>query len=60
MVAYFTYFTGDDINMESGKAWTAIDRLYTIWKSDLTDKIKREFVKAVAASVLLYGCNTWT
>ena len=25
------------------KAWTAIDRLSIIWKSDLTDKIKRSF-----------------
>ena len=25
------------------KAWTAIDRLLVIWKSDLTDTIKRIF-----------------
>ena len=34
--------------------------LSTIWESDLTDNIKREFFQAVAASVLLYGCTTWT
>ena len=31
-----------------------------IWKSDLTDKIKRNFFQAVVVSILLYGCTTWT
>ena len=55
------------IDMESNacsgffqKAWTAIDRLLIIWKSDLTDKIKRSFFKAAVVSILLYGCTTWT
>ena len=34
-----------DTNMRLAKAWTAIDRLSVIWKSDLTDKIKRIFSK---------------
>ena len=42
------------------KAWTAIDRLSIIWKSDLTDKIKRSFFQAAVVSILLYGCTTWT
>ena len=29
--------------MCQAKAWTAIDRLLIIWKSDLSDKIKRDF-----------------
>ena len=32
-----------DINTQLAKAWTAIDRLSVIWKSDLTDKIKHSF-----------------
>ena len=32
-----------DIDMWLTKAWTAIDRLSIIWKSDLTDKMKRSF-----------------
>ena len=36
------------------------DRLSIIWKSDLTDKIKRSFFQAEVASILLYGCTTWT
>ena len=33
----------NDINMRLAKAWTAIDRLSVIWKSDLTDKIEHSF-----------------
>ena len=42
------------------KAWIAIDRLSIKWKSDLTDKMKRSFFQAAVASILLYGCTTWT
>ena len=42
------------------KAWTAIDRLSIIWKSDLTDKMKHSFFQAAVVSILLYGCTTWT
>ena len=42
------------------KAWTAINRLSIIWKSDLTDKMKRSFFQAAVTSILLYGCTTWT
>ena len=48
------------ISMRLAKAWTGIDRLSVIWKSELTDKIKRSFFKAVVVSILLYGCTTWT
>ena len=45
----FTYLgssllsTKKDINTRLAKAWTAMNRLSVIWKSDLTDKIKRSF-----------------
>ena len=39
---------------------TAIDRLLIIWKSDLSNKIKQDFFQAVAVSILLYGCTTWS
>ena len=42
------------------KAWTAIDNLSIIWKSDLTDKMKRSFFQAAVVSILLYGCTIWT
>ena len=46
--------------MRLTKAWTAIDKLSIIWKSDLTDKMKRGFFQAAVVSILLYGCTTWT
>ena len=49
-----------DIDTRLTKAWTAIDRLSIIWKSDLTDKMKRSFFQAAVVSILLYGCTTWT
>ena len=42
-----------DINTRLAKAWTAIDRLSIIWKSDLTDKMKRSFFQEAVISKLL-------
>ena len=52
--------TEKDIDTWLTKAWTAIDRLSIIWKSDLTDKMKRSFFQAAVVLMLLYGCTTWT
>ena len=66
LVDKFTYqgssvsSTEKDINTRLIKAWTSIDRLYVIWKSNLTDKIKRCFLQAAVLSILMYGCTTWT
>ncbi len=47
--------TEKDIDSGLTKAWTAINRLSIIWKSDLTDKMKRSFFQAAVTSILLYG-----
>ena len=66
LVDKFTYLgssvssTEKDIDTRLAKAWTAIDRLSVIWKSDLTDKMKRSFFQAAVVSILLYGCTTRT
>ena len=52
--------TEKEIETRLTKAWTAINRLSVIWKSDLTDKMKRSFFRAAVISILLYGCTTWT
>ena len=52
--------TEKDIDTRLTKAWTAINRLSIIWKSDLTDKMKRSFFQAAVTSILLYGLTTWT
>ena len=66
LVDKFTYLgnsvssTEKDIDTQLTKAWTAIDKLSIIWKSDLSDKTKRSFFQAAVVSILLYGCTTWT
>ena len=66
LVDKFTYLgssvssTENDIDTRRTKAWTAINRLSIIWKSDLTDKRKCSFFQAAVVSILLYGCTTWT
>ena len=52
--------TEKDLDTRLTKAWTAIDKLPIIQKSDLTDKMKRNFFQAAVLSILLYGCTTWT
>ena len=66
LVDKFTYkgsrfsSTEKDIDTRLTKAWITIKRLSIIWKSDITDKMKRSFFEAAVASILLYGCTTWT
>ena len=52
--------TVTDINTRLAKAWTGIDRLSVLWKSDLADKMKRSFFQVAVLLILLYGCTTWT
>ena len=52
--------TEKDIDTQLTKAWTTVNRLSIIWKSDVTDKMKRSFFQAAVVSILLYGCTTWT
>ena len=52
--------TEKDIDTRLTKACTANDKIPIIWKSDLTDKMKRCFFQAAVVSILLYGCTTWT
>ena len=66
LVDTFTYLgssvssTETDIDMLLAKAWTAINRISVIWKSDLTDKMKHIFSQAAVVSILLYRCTTLT
>ena len=66
LVDNFTYLGSSvssaekDIDTRRTKAWTAIDKLSIIRKSDLTDERKHRFFQAAVVSILLYGCTTWT
>ena len=54
LVNQFTYLGSSisslerDIKRDIDMAWTGIDRLMTIWKSNLSDRIKLESFQAVA------------
>ena len=52
--------TEKDINTRLTEVWTAIYRLSIIWRSHLTNKMKRSFSQAAVVPILLYGCTTWT
>ena len=66
LVDKFTYLGSSvsssetDINKRLAKVWAAINSLSVIWKSDLTDKMKRSFFQAAVVLILLYRCITWT
>ena len=66
LVGKFTYLVSSvssnekDIDTRLAKAWTFLDWLLVIWKSHLTDKMKRTFFQAAVVSLLLYGCTPWT
>ena len=66
LVEKFTYLrssvssTKKDISTRLTKAWTEIDSLSVIWKSYLTDKMKRSSFQEAVVSILLYGCTIWT
>ena len=65
-VDQFTYLgsnissTERDVNVCIRKAFTVIDKLSILWKSDLSSETKCEFIQALAVLVLLYGCTMWT
>jgi len=62
----FTYLgsniasTDKDVEIRIAKAWSTLNKLDSIWKSNLPDELKRNFFRATTGSVLLYGSTTWT
>ena len=51
--------TEKEINMRQAKAWTAIDRLSVIWRSDQFDKIKRNFFPESSIVHISNGYTNW-
>ena len=50
----------NDIHVRIGSAWSALNNLTLIWKSNLDVSIKREFFRAAVESVLAYSSQAWT
>ena len=61
----FTYLgsnissTESDFNICTEKAWTTVNSLLIIFKSDLSNQIKWNFFSAVTVSILQYGRTNW-
>ena len=49
-----------DISVRRALAWKALHGMKKVWKTNLSDNIKRRLFVATVESVLLYGCETWT
>ena len=50
----------NDIQVKIGCAWSTLNTLTSIWKSNLDVFIKREFFRATVESVLTYSSQAWT
>ena len=50
----------NDIQVRIGSAWSALNKLTPIWKSNLDVSIKREFFRATVEFVLTYSSQAWT
>ena len=53
------FYSPSQLGKRLAKAWTVIDRLSILCKSDRSDKIKQNSSQATVVSILLYGCTTW-
>ena len=49
--------TENDINMCLVKAWTVINRLSIIWKSNLSDKTERDFFQVAVVISTVWMCH---
>ena len=65
-VESFTYLgskinsTEKDKKIRIAKARTALNRMDTVWKSALSDILKRSLYLASVESVLMYGVSAWS
>ena len=48
------------VNVRIGKVWSALHKLDTIWKSELSGGLNIGLFRAMAETVLLYGSMAWT
>ena len=64
LIDQFTYLgsnissTERDVSIHIEKAWTAIDRLSIIWKSDRFDRIKQDFFSNCCSVSFIVGINS--
>ena len=56
---FWIYFNEKDVDVRICKAWVALQKLNTIWNSNLPKNLKLAFFHTTVSSVLLYGSSTW-
>ena len=55
------YSNEKDVDVRICKAWVALQKLNTIWNSNLPKNLKLSFFHTTVSSLLLYGSGcTWT
>ena len=52
--------TDHDVNVRIGQDWAALNSMTSIWKSNLSVKLKKNFFRSTVESILVYGSITWT
>ena len=48
------------VNIRIAKAWDTLNSMQSIWKSKLSEGLKRNFFRAAVESVVVYRSITWT
>ena len=52
--------TQKDISIRRARAWSALHSMKKVWKSGMSDNLKRRLFVTTVESVLLYGCEAWS
>ncbi|XP_068742164.1 uncharacterized protein [Montipora capricornis] len=47
------------MNIRIGQAWSVLNKMMKVWKSNLQNHLKVGFFRATVESVLLYGAEFW-
>ena len=51
--------TEADLKARKAMAWKALNSMSTVWKSYISNSLKRNFFQVTLKTVLLYGCEAW-
>ena len=52
--------TQKDIRNRRARAWSALHSMNKVWKSGMSDNLKRRLFVTTVESVLVYGCEAWS
>ncbi|WP_143215098.1 reverse transcriptase domain-containing protein, partial [Acinetobacter baumannii] len=52
--------TEKELKLRRALAWSALHSMKKVWRSNLSDNLKRRLFVATVESILLYGTEAWT